>query len=170
MSLFWNYLPWPNLQGSTKAQPRKAGLNQVYPIPAGTKEINAGTVEYEFQYYIFLNSIANSTSIVAMHGLDAQSPKTWIAYADPEDSKSQGIHWLQDSNMLPAIIPNSRIFTYDWNASVDKAASSDIFLGHADTLLDRLRIMRHNTVMLFSRYVTGNDGSSILLRKLSVAL
>jgi hypothetical protein len=48
--------------------------------------------------------------------------------------------------MLPLVIPDSRILTYDWNANYDETSSNDILLGHADTLLDRIFIDRDDTV------------------------
>ncbi|KAM0229693.1 hypothetical protein ACHAPO_009761 [Fusarium lateritium] len=72
-----------------------------------------------------------------MHGLDAESPKTWIAWKKDDDPDSGDVNWLSDKHMLPSPMPDARILTYDWNAKIDKAASGDRFLGHADTFLDR---------------------------------
>ncbi|KAK2612317.1 hypothetical protein QQS21_001743 [Conoideocrella luteorostrata] len=83
-----------------------------------------------------------------MHGLDAQSPATWIAWKQADDPYSGDVHWLRDNHMLPHFIPNSRILTYDWNASYDKNASSDRFIGYADTLLDRLYVEREQKALL----------------------
>lgn len=44
--------------------------------------------------------------------------------------------------MLPSVIPNARIFTYNWDMSPGRGAATDILLGHADTLLHRLHIKR----------------------------
>ena len=40
--------------------------------------------------------------------------------------------------MLPAVLPNARIFTYDWNASYYRDAPVQTLLGHADTLLSHV--------------------------------
>jgi hypothetical protein len=37
--------------------------------------------------------------------------------------------------MLPAAIPEARIFTYDWNANYFENAPVQMLLGHADNLL-----------------------------------
>lgn len=50
--------------------------------------------------------------------------------------------------MLPEIIPNARIFTYDWNANVDEGAANNSLLGHADQLLRRLHIRRQRVIFL----------------------
>jgi hypothetical protein len=81
-----------------------------------------------------------------MHGLDAQSPKTWIAWEKEDDPSSGDVDWLRDKHMLPSSLPDARILTYDWNANYDTSASSDRFLGHADTLLDRVYVNREELV------------------------
>lgn len=83
-----------------------------------------------------------------MHGLRAQSPRTWEAHLDGSNPKSGTVNWLKDSHMLPATLPESRILTYDWNANIVGDASQDRFLGHAETLLERLDIDRHKTKRL----------------------
>jgi hypothetical protein len=45
------------------------------------------------------------------------------------------VNWLEDSNMLPAHVPEARIFTYDWNANCFENAPVETLLGHADALL-----------------------------------
>lgn len=65
-----------------------------------------------------------------------------MSWKEDGDPTSGQVHWLQDRNMLPSVIPNARIFTYDWNANFDYNPSADILLGHADALLDRLHIHR----------------------------
>ncbi|RGP63215.1 ankyrin repeat [Fusarium longipes] len=102
-------------------QDRRFGLCQVYPDP---KEHEA-TAE-------------KKVDIIFMHGLDAESPKTWIALKNEDDPASEEVNWLCDKHMLPSSMPHARILTYDWNANYDTTASSDKFLGHADTLLDRV--------------------------------
>lgn len=66
------------------------------------------------------------------------------------DSNSGDVNWLSDSDMLPAVMPEARILTYDWNADYDKTASCDIFLGHALTLLDRIHVNRKKAVNDYS--------------------
>ncbi|RTE78459.1 hypothetical protein BHE90_007052 [Fusarium euwallaceae] len=55
--------------------------------------------------------------------------------------------------MLPSVLPDCRILTYDWNANIDKDAATQSLRGHATTLLDKLHIDRDesgkNTPILF---------------------
>jgi hypothetical protein len=52
--------------------------------------------------------------IIAIHGLDTQSPNTWTF---KEEGKAD-VNWLADKHMLPAEISNVRIFTCDWPAEL----------------------------------------------------
>ncbi|KAK7927855.1 kinesin light chain 3 [Apiospora marii] len=70
-------------------------------------------------------------SMIAIHGLDTESPKTWVF---EKDDGSQ-INWSSYEEMLPAAIPEARIYTYDWNAKAFDNAPVQTLLGHADTLL-----------------------------------
>ncbi|KAK0741212.1 P-loop containing nucleoside triphosphate hydrolase protein [Schizothecium vesticola] len=70
--------------------------------------------------------------VIAIHGLGTESPRTW------EFKKKGGggvVNWLSDRDMLPAALPEARIFTYDWNANYFEDAPVQTLLGHADTLL-----------------------------------
>ncbi|RYP57001.1 hypothetical protein DL770_010782 [Monosporascus sp. CRB-9-2] len=72
------------------------------------------------------------TSIIAIHGLGTESPRTW------EFKRKDGsgvVNWLSDSTMLPAVVPEARIFTYDWDANYFENAPVQTLLGHADNLL-----------------------------------
>ncbi|RYP53830.1 hypothetical protein DL768_001281 [Monosporascus sp. mg162] len=106
--------------------PRKFGLNQIFPDPSQPPQDTKQQID----------------SIVAIHGLSAESPRTWEAWKIDGDPKSGNVHWLKDADMLPKVIPNARIFTYDWNAGYEKGAATDILLGHADALLHRLHVER----------------------------
>ncbi|KAH8654873.1 hypothetical protein BGZ61DRAFT_312399, partial [Ilyonectria robusta] len=75
--------------------------------------------------------------IVAIHGLDTESPRTWEYKKKPEHGGGV-VNWLADANMLPAAIPEARIFTYDWNANCFQDAPVKAILGHSDTLLAHL--------------------------------
>ncbi|RYP33044.1 hypothetical protein DL767_004955 [Monosporascus sp. MG133] len=44
--------------------------------------------------------------------------------------------------MLPAVIPNSRIFTYEWNANLDRKPAAKFLSGHATELLSKLYMER----------------------------
>lgn len=121
-------------------EPRKFGLHQVYPAQSDTS--SRTDIESVYSTYKLCSTKLTVSSIVAIHGLDTHSPKTWVAWKKDGDSASGEIHWLQDLDMLPSIIPNARIFTYDWNASFDRSPATDLLLGHANALLDRLRVRR----------------------------
>ncbi len=45
------------------------------------------------------------------------------------------MNWLSDEDMLPNVIPEARVFTYDYNANYHVDAPVETLLGHADTLL-----------------------------------
>lgn len=82
----------------------------------------------------------NSTdcvSVIAIHGLDTESPRTWIW-----EKNGTQVHWLRDSDMLPTAIPEARIYTYDWNARVFDHAPVQTLLGHADNLLGQVAAER----------------------------
>ncbi|KAK4107017.1 hypothetical protein N656DRAFT_772883 [Canariomyces notabilis] len=68
-------------------------LRQVYPSPE--------------------HKIATDVDIIAIHGLDTQSPDTWIW-----EPKGARVNWLEDSHMLPKRFPTTRIFTCDWPADL----------------------------------------------------
>ncbi|KAG8413006.1 hypothetical protein J3458_013427 [Metarhizium acridum] len=115
------------------ALPRKLGLNQVYPNPSDT-------------------SRKIDIDIVAIHGLDTHSPKTWVRFKNGRDETDGVVHWLQDPDMLPSTISTARIFTYDWNANFDREAATESLLGHADGLLLQLQMQReeaHNRPIIF---------------------
>ncbi|QLI63706.1 uncharacterized protein G6M90_00g028960 [Metarhizium brunneum] len=52
--------------------------------------------------------------IIAIHGLDTQSPGTW-AYSK---SPGEDVNWLLDENMLAARVKGARIFTCNWPAEL----------------------------------------------------
>ncbi|KAK0703517.1 NACHT domain-containing protein [Lasiosphaeria miniovina] len=68
-------------------------LRQVYPSPG--------------------NKTATDVDIIAIHGLNTQSPDTWVW-----DPKGACVNWLEDPHMLPERFPTARIFTCDWPADL----------------------------------------------------
>ncbi|KAK0754456.1 hypothetical protein B0T18DRAFT_37303 [Schizothecium vesticola] len=68
-------------------------LRQVYPCPD--------------------DKTATDVDIIAIHGLDTQSPDTWIW-----DPKGARVNWLEDPHMLPRRFSTARIFTCDWPAAL----------------------------------------------------
>ncbi|GAW16747.1 hypothetical protein ANO14919_061840 [Xylariales sp. No.14919] len=73
----------------------------------------------------------NSTvDIIAIHGLDTDSPRTWTYKKGGSE-----INWLEHKCLLPADVPSARIYTYNWDAKVFKNAPVETIFGHADRLL-----------------------------------
>ena len=74
-------------------------------------------------------------SIVAVHGLNGDSRKTWT-------SKDSGICWLSDKNFLPRYIKNARVLSWGYNASFTSlkgtVPSKDRIHHHAQTLVANL--------------------------------
>ncbi|KAI0408886.1 hypothetical protein F4802DRAFT_546886 [Xylaria palmicola] len=110
----------------TSTEARKLGLHQVFPDPRDV--VKSGKQDID---------------IIAIHGLDTHSPKTWIAWKEDGKPDSGDVHWLRDEHMLPSVIQNARIFTYDWNANYDTNAETQSLRGHADNLLNKLRNARN---------------------------
>lgn len=81
-------------------------------------------------------------SVIAIHGLDTNSERTWMAYAVEGDLSSEQVHWLQNHVMLPSRIPYARIFTFDWNANSHSDAAIDDLLGHATSFLQQISLSR----------------------------
>jgi hypothetical protein len=70
-------------------------------------------------------------SIIAIHGLDTGSPRTW----EYRKNGSSAVNWISDDEMLPALVPEARIYTYDWDANCFQDAPVQTMLGHADNFL-----------------------------------
>lgn len=126
---------------SRHAEPRRLGLNQVFPDRGDSS--SRTDIESVYPTYQLCQTHLKGSSIIAIHGLDTQSPNTWASWKKDGDPTSGEVHWLQDRDMLPRVIPNARIFTYDWNANFSHSSATDLLLGHADGLLDRLHIYRY---------------------------
>ncbi|KAM0804501.1 hypothetical protein BDR22DRAFT_878961 [Usnea florida] len=87
------------------------------------------------------NSIANTTiDVIAVHGIETQSPRTWTFYERDEEPRGRGTNWLCDEDMLPKVLPQARIWAYDYNSNCysDNAQEIDI-LALGDTFLAILK-------------------------------
>ena len=89
-------------------------------------------------------------SIIAIHGLNTNPDRSFIAYETDGDQNSRHVHWLRDEDMLPALLGlgdlaklPARIFTYSWNAQTFDQASSDSFGAQAKRLIQGIHSMRH---------------------------
>jgi len=91
---------------------------------------------------LIIQSLTVDVSIVAIHGLDTTSERTWSAYSIDGDPQSRLVHWLKDEDMLPSHVRFARIFTYDWNASTFAHASDQYFYHHATFFLNILDACR----------------------------
>jgi hypothetical protein len=125
-------LKWINSKDRVvgKEPERRFGLVQQYPNPSD----KAATA-------------ATEVDIIAIHGLGARSPNTWVAFKDGKTPQSGKRIWLEDVELLPKVIPTARILCYDWPASYKKdSASQKRFDGHAATLLQALNDNREREV------------------------
>ncbi|KAI0476685.1 peptidase C14 [Xylaria cf. heliscus] len=57
--------------------------------------------------------IETDIDIIAIHGLDTQSPETWTW-----EKNSRKFNWLTDDTMLPSVAQGARIFTCNWPADL----------------------------------------------------
>ena len=64
----------------------------------------------------------DKVSIIAVHGIETCSPKTWIAYERDEQPRGRPVNWLRDEDMLPAIIPQARIWMFDYDSNYSENA------------------------------------------------
>jgi hypothetical protein len=80
--------------------------------------------------------------IVAVHGLNGSHETTWTA--------KNNVKWLQDEKMLPAKIPNARIFSwgYDANTHSTKSLTAMYLYDHAQNLVSDLSLERRLTKVI----------------------
>lgn len=102
----------------------------------------------EYEHHLLTHPIPrlNISSIVAIYGLNGHPFKTWSA---DKTSKS----WLQNTNLLPGNLKQSRILTFGYNATVAAffgKTSSDRILQHAHTLIVELVANREVRFFLIS--------------------
>ncbi|KAJ6256416.1 hypothetical protein Dda_8917 [Drechslerella dactyloides] len=93
--------------------------------------------------------------IIAIHGLDTNPDRTFIAFEKEGDQSSRQVHWLRDDNMLPTVLRKgrlarlpSRIFTYAWDANTFHDASNSAFKARAEALLQNIHYTRHKALLL----------------------
>lgn len=67
----------------------------------------------------------SSCSIVAVHGLGSQADWSWTWKDDTlqPDGKPRLVNWLKDGNMLPEVVPKTRILSYNYESRWHKNAS-----------------------------------------------
>ncbi|KAE9370182.1 hypothetical protein N431DRAFT_468253 [Stipitochalara longipes BDJ] len=112
--------------------------------------------------------------VIAVHGLGVTSPRTWIAY---EREGQKGTHgrefiWLVDLDMLPSIIPGSRIWTFDYNSNYYQESSAADLVGLGDMLLSAIEKVRrdrgnqNNTVMKSILFIGSCFGGLVVAQAL----
>lgn len=88
--------------------------------------------------------MANERSIIAVHGLNPRSKKdadhAWDTWRTPAGPK--GRLWLRDD--LPKLVPNARIFLYQYNATVAYGKDQRTFSDKANALLEAIRVERED--------------------------
>ncbi|MCJ1251264.1 hypothetical protein MMC30_008495 [Trapelia coarctata] len=99
----------------------------------------------------------SEVDIVAVHGLDTSSPKTWLAYEKdgPPNVRGRVFNWLSDDDMLPTIVPKARIWTFDYNANYHSNASVVDLLALGETLLRSLSEIRSNALESAGSFKSG---------------
>ncbi|EPE31353.1 alpha/beta-Hydrolase [Glarea lozoyensis ATCC 20868] len=63
-----------------------------------------------------------NVDIIAVHGIETCSPTTWTAYERDEEPRGRKINWLVDDDMLPSVVPNARIWVFDYNSRYSRDA------------------------------------------------
>ncbi|KAK6332351.1 hypothetical protein TWF696_003069 [Orbilia brochopaga] len=93
--------------------------------------------------------------IIAIHGLDTNPDRTFVAFEREGDRTSRQVHWLRDDDMLPSVLRTgrlaslpARIFTYAWDANTFHDASNEDFKARAETLLENIHGTRHRALLL----------------------
>jgi hypothetical protein len=73
------------------------------------------------------------------------------------------VNWLSDAAMLPAAVPNARIFTYNWHADFYKDAVDLTLKNHAEGLLLDIRAMREE--VKYNTYYGADCVAKCMIRK-----
>ncbi|KAH7117683.1 ankyrin repeat-containing domain protein [Dendryphion nanum] len=108
----------------------------------GPNPIQSAVPEFPRLYSVVPNDGTKGDTtidIIAVHGLETTSPTTWIAYEKEADLESKPHHWLKDSDMLPSIVKEARIWHFDYNSRWSHDAQNGHIEGVADTLLNLIQ-------------------------------
>ncbi|KAI1774405.1 armadillo-type protein [Hypoxylon cercidicola] len=89
-------------------------------IPRSRREQQSPTLRQPFKLHEVKhpNSANTDIDIIAIHGLDTNSSKTWTWKKDPKDENEPGVNWLTLDCMLPNVVGHARIFMCDWPSSL----------------------------------------------------
>ncbi|TVY17863.1 hypothetical protein LARI1_G004175 [Lachnellula arida] len=91
--------------------------------------------------------------IVAVHGLNGDSIKTWT-------SEPEGICWLSHPDFLPKYVNRARVLTWGYNANV---SSLDGRTTSSDRIYGMLKHLWHNYMLIESLKVPNTDRSSFFV-------
>uniref|UniRef100_A0A0B7KP41 Uncharacterized protein n=1 Tax=Bionectria ochroleuca TaxID=29856 RepID=A0A0B7KP41_BIOOC len=119
------------------AEQGQAKLVQLYPVPEKPQNLRYSTWDTTSQSP---DGCKAKIDVIVIHGLGT-TPASYI-WKPSSEAEPRGAHWLQDPEMLPAAIPNSRIFTYEWNSGFDQNAAMKSMAEHAEELLKQLYELR----------------------------
>ncbi|KAH4806008.1 hypothetical protein HBI25_137160 [Parastagonospora nodorum] len=120
------------------------GLTQYYPDKSDVEATVSASVELVSSPII--RALIDDPSIIAIHGLATHAPKTWMAYINGKDDQDGSINWLSDETMLPDVVKDARILSYNWKAYyTGKEASTETLIQEADSLLFSLHNNRTET-------------------------
>ncbi|KAL5351267.1 hypothetical protein ACLOAV_003119 [Pseudogymnoascus australis] len=86
--------------------------------------------------------MASWLGIIAVHGIETISPKTWTAYEQDRDPKGRSFYWLKDDNMLPSVVKGARIWAFDYNSNYSHDAQTVKVDGLATALLNFMKDRR----------------------------
>jgi hypothetical protein len=81
-----------------------------------------------------------AVDIVALHGIDGTPFKTWTYSNVGPDGKTTDAFWLQD--FLPDVFPDSRIYTFGYNAKIFMSKGTGNITTFATDLLENLLDIR----------------------------
>ncbi|OBU00767.2 hypothetical protein VE01_01233 [Pseudogymnoascus verrucosus] len=83
-----------------------------------------------------------TVDIIAVHGIETISPKTWTAYERDTEPRGRSFYWLKDANMLPSVVKGARIWAFDYNSNYSHDAQTVKIDGLAMALLNCMKDRR----------------------------
>ncbi|KAI0854712.1 hypothetical protein F4860DRAFT_522539 [Xylaria cubensis] len=119
-------------------------------------------IEIRYQPHVGLEKVfprdgeidETTVDIIAIHGLDTDSPRTWTYKKGDSE-----INWLE--RLLPADVKDARIYTYNWDAKVFNNAPVQTIFGHADRLLALIKA-NHGTLSRPILFIASCFGGLVL--------
>jgi pimeloyl-ACP methyl ester carboxylesterase len=86
-------------------------------------------------------------SIIAVHGLGSQVDWSWTWKDETLQANGQPrlVNWLKDSDMLPDIVPKTRILAYNYESRWHKDAPKTRLQACAEELVNEIHDFRKST-------------------------